>query len=352
MKKVEILSLFFVLFVLSIANASNLFTTSTPITPQSYQKMLGVGIDVNWVVFPKIMEAYKIARDRGINIPMLFKQRGFSHVRIRVKDAPLDSIQKDGLTLKQQLVMVIKDCLKAHLIPVITFTATKFRENPNPSTLNDALNFWKEVAMIFKNYPYVVSYDLIIETSGNISKNNSLLNEFYQKAVNEIRDVDKYRILFLSPNETSNPYLLPNLWYPKGDKYIMIEWHFYAAGPSKRNKSKIWTTGTNYEKNLILKKIEFAKKWCESHDLYSWNGAWMPTNFNHAKKPFKMPDGAPMGDYSLQEEIEFASFVSSSLNKEKIPFAINAGVKFFNYKDFKWYASTSKVIDAILTNGK
>ncbi len=352
MKRGIFLFALFALSVFSVASASSLFTTLTPISPQAYQKMLGVGIDVNWVVFPKIMEAYKVAHDKSIDIPLLFKQRGFSHVRVRVKDAPLYSVQKDGLTLKQQLVMVINDCLKAHLIPIITFTATKFRQNPNSATLNNALNFWKEVATIFKNYPYVVSYDLIIETSGNISKNNFLLNEFYQKAVNEIRSIDKYRILFLSPNGTSNPYLLPHLWYPKEDKYIMIEWHFYAAGPSKRNKSKLWTTGTDYEKSLILKKIGFAKEWCKSHGLYSWNGAWMPTNFNHAKKPFKMPDGAPMGDYSLQEEINFASFVSSSLNKEGIPFAINAGSKFFNYEDFKWYASTSKVIDAILRNAK
>ncbi|WP_051962939.1 glycoside hydrolase family 5 protein [Mesoaciditoga lauensis] len=321
---------------------------STPISPQAYQQMLGVGIDVNWAVFPKIMEAYKSARDQGVNIPLLFKKRGFSHVRIRVKDDSLDSLQKDNLTLKQQLVMVVNDCLEAHLIPVITFVATKFRENPNVQTMDDALKFWKEVATIFKNYPYVVSYDLIIETSGNISKHDDLLNKFYQKAVSEIRGIDKYRILFLSPNDTSNPYSLPKMWYPENDKYVMVEWHFYAAGPSKRNKSKLWTTGTDYEKNLILKKIKFAKKWCKFHGLYSWNGAWMPTNFNHAKNPAVMPDGAPMGDYSLQEEISFASFVSSSLKSAMIPYAINAGNKFFNYDDLEWYRSTAGVLNAVL----
>ncbi len=348
MRKLLILSLLIVLLIFSIVMAADIFSTSEPIAPKDYQKLLGSGIDVNWVIFSKYMSIYKSCHDKNLSLPLLFKQRGFTNLRIRVADVPLNSVQKDGLTLMQQLKMVVNDCIKAKIFPIITFGATEFRKNPNSTTLKRSLTFWKDVATEFKSYPYAISYDLIIETSGNISKHGDLLNEFYQKAILEIRNIDKYRIIFITPNDTSNPYSLPKLWYPKNDKYTMIEWHFYASGPSKRNKTKLWTTGTDYEKNLILKKIKFAKNWCEKNGMYCYNGAWMPTNFNHAKHPFKMTDCAPMGDYSLDQEINFAKFVSSSLKANNIPFSINAGSKFFNYDNLKWYSSVSSVLNAIL----
>jgi endoglucanase len=96
--------------------------------------------------------------------------------------------------------MIVYDCLNAKIVPIITFSASDFRENPDAQTLQRNVNFWKDVATEFKNYPYVLSYDLIIESSRNISQHDDMLNEFYKSDITDIRKIDKFRILFITPN--------------------------------------------------------------------------------------------------------------------------------------------------------
>lgn len=95
----------------------------------------------------------------------------------------------------------------------------------------------------------------------------------------------------------------------------MAEWHFYASGPSKTNKEKLWTTGTEKEKQIIIDKINLELDWQKKTGIPTWVGAWMPGNYN---------DG---NDYSVEEQAVFAKFVSSELEKAKIPFAVNNTVK-------------------------
>ncbi len=324
--------------------------TGKPILPREYQSMLKVGIDVDWVNFSRLAIEYQKYHDEGVNVPKSFKEIGFDHVRIRIKDEPLSTFdEKTGETLLEELKNVVNDCLKADIIPVLTCDASRFREHPSLKTLNETVEWWKNIAQNFKSYSYLLSYDLIIETSGKISGDYQLLNSFYKKVIPIIRKVDKYRMIFISPADVSNPYELPKLWYPQNDKFVMIEWHFYAAGPSKTNKKKLWTTGTSHEKNLILDKINFAKNWCEKHKLYGWVGAWMPTNYNKINVDKSFYDGAPAGGYyTLQEEIHFASFMSKSLKNAHIPFAINADTKFFDLAKLKWYNSAREILNAIL----
>jgi hypothetical protein len=52
--------IFFVsILIFSIALSADTYLDSNPITPQNYQKLLEAGIDVNWVIFNKVMSAYK-----------------------------------------------------------------------------------------------------------------------------------------------------------------------------------------------------------------------------------------------------------------------------------------------------
>ncbi|KGG79391.1 hypothetical protein Y919_12475 [Caloranaerobacter azorensis H53214] len=69
----------------------------------------------------------------------------------------------------------------------------------------------------------------------------------------------------------------------------MAEWHFYASGPSKTNKRKLWTIGTEEEKQLITNKINIALEWQKNAGIPTWVGAWLPSNYN---------DG---NDYSISE---------------------------------------------------
>jgi len=341
---------FLVFDILAILFTTKLvFCANFPITPRQYQAMLNVGIDVNWLNFNKFTIAYQKAHNKGINIALLFKKRGFSHVRIRIKNKLSYLYKKLNTNLLYELKNVINDCLKAKIIPILTYDALDFRKHPNMQTLNETLKWWKNLAKALKDYPYILSYDLIIETSGKIKKHNDLLNLFYKRTITALRKIDRNRIIFITPNHISNPYYLPKLYYPKHDRFLMIEWHFYAAGPSKTNKKKLWTTGSPYEKSLISKKIVFAYNWCKKRGLYDWVGAWMPTNYNKVNKNRMFYDSAPAGGYySLKNEIKFASFISESLKKERIPYAVNADDKFFNIDTLKWYDSVKNVVDAII----
>ena len=314
-----------------------------PIKPAEYQKMMGVGIDVDWAMFKRVRKAFLKAYENGISVPKMFKDRGFSHVRIRAND----DVLKDPEAMRA-LKISVDESLKAGLLPVIAYSASDFMENPSKKTLEEAVNWWKKIAEIFKGYPYYLSYDLIIETNKNIRRHNDLLNEFYERVIPEIRKIDPYRIIFVTPNDVSNPCYLKYLKFPK-DPYIMIQWHFYASGPSKKNPKKLWTTGTKEEKKLITDKIECALSWAKKMGMLTWVGAWMPSNYNKSHKNRKFPDGAPAGgDYSLDEIINFASFMSHALKSHGVPYAINADTKFFDIEHLRWYKSVSKVLDVIL----
>jgi len=320
-------------------------STKQPLSPLSYQKMLRVGMDVDWC---KTKEGRLYARkshQAGINVPKLFKQRGFSHVRIRIKD----SVLKDP-TLLQEIKDMVDDAIEVGIMPIIAYQASSFKDNPDSdNVLNGVVSWWQKVAQTFKNYPYSVSYDLIIETTKKIKKRNDRLNLLYAKATKAIRDIDSKRIIIVAPNKISNPYLLDKLVVPKPTDYMMVEWHFYAAGPKKHNRKKQWTTGTAREKRLITDKIDYAYNWSKKHHIPTWVGAWMANNYNEKNRNKTFPDGAPAGgEYTIAEQKRFASFVRNALVEKGIPYAVNSDTKYFNRKTNKWYGSVSEVLDVIL----
>ncbi len=275
----------FIVIAIFLAAASPLssqlaFGENDPITPEEYQKMLGVGMDVSWAQFKKEITKY------NENMVKDYKKEGFSTIRIRVND---DVPAEEKIPIINRIV---NDCLNNGLIPIIAFSAETFKENPTEENLENVVNWWGTIAEHFKDYPYLLSYDLIIETTGNINEHTDILNECYEKAVSRIREIDPYRIIFITPPNVSNPFYLPVLRIPsKANGYIMAEWHFYAGGPSKKNTSKLWTTGTPYEKLLILDKINAALTWQEHTGIRTWVGAWMPGNYNHGN------------NYSVSEQV-------------------------------------------------
>lgn len=185
------------------------------------------------------------------------------------------------------------------------------------------------IAKTFKNYPYNnLSYNLIIEPGKNLSKwklkNNWILNDFYKKVYNKIRNIDKYRILIWGPNRLSNPFYLPRTWYPDNDKYIIAEWHMYAAGPK-----------SDY-KEMIPEKTLFAYNWSKKHHIPTWVGAWMPGNYNHGN------------NYTINKQIQFSKYMIYYLKQYNIPFAINADQQFYNIKKKKWRKDRMSLLKTII----
>ncbi len=294
------------------------------ILPKNYAGMLGKGIDVIWAETKKGIETYssKMVKD--------FKDAGFSHIRIRVKDQPAPD-------LLAHIEKVTKECLANNLVPIIAYHGGAFEEKPTMENLNKSVEWWAAVASYFKNQSLKVSFDLIIEVTDALNKEKDMLNIFYEKAVSAIRKTNPTRIIFISPVVRSAPEYLKDLKIPKeSNGFVMAEWHFYASGPDKLNENKKWTSGTEAEKELIRAKIKIALEWQTKTGIYTWVGAWMAGNYNKGD------------DYSVAEQIVFANFVTCELTKHNIPFAINADHKYYDAKNETWYKNLKPVLDEII----
>jgi len=353
MKNIIGIILFF--FLLQGCNNTNIGSGSennnSPVQPYEYQALLKTGMDVDWVKTGAGRIAAQNSHDNGVNVPAIFKERGLNHVRIRVTENILDdSTDLTGKTLMQELTNVVDDCIDASLIPVIAYQAKPFKLNPtDDDVLYDVVEWWIAVAKHFKDYPYTVAYDLIIETTNEVKKHNDRLNLLYEELAREIHNIDPKRILIVAPNKISSPYELENLVVPLPHDYMMVEWHFYAAGPSKSNPKKLWTTGTDEEKTLIWDRITTAQNWSEANNIPVWVGAWRANRYPKDGSNKTLYDGAPGGgEYDVDEQLIIASFISDALQSKKIPYAVNSDTKFFNRDTNEWYESMSDVLDAMI----
>ena len=346
-------SLFLPLAIAALLSWSGAEAGTTPIFPEAYQSSLRVGIDVDWAKTPKGRVAAQRSHKAGINVPELFRKRGFDHVRIRIKESVLDK-KPNPLThmrLIDELKVLVDDCFKAGITPIIAYRLDAYKADPMSDTkLSGAVAWWQEVARTFKKYPYRLAYDLVIEPAKKIKKHNERLNLYYAKATAAIHAIDPNRIVIVAANKISNPYELVHLVVPKPTTYMMAEWHFYAAGPKRDNPKKQWTTGTAFEKQLITDKIRAAKSWSARMGIPTWVGAWMPNNYNKkGTRSRRTTDGAPDGgDHTVSEQLAFAAFMSRSLQQAGIPFAINSDTKYFDREHNRWYPSRKALLDTIL----
>ncbi len=307
-----------------------------PISPLKYQKMLGVGINVDWMNFRKVNYYYFHWRSKGVNIPSIFKEKGFSNVRIRVNE----DVTSNGTALAE-LDDIVKDCLKAGIIPIISYTADELRSNPDdPEAIQRFIDWWTTVAKHFRGTSYLLSYDLITETSGNIKDKEESLNLIYSRTIKAIREIDPYRIIFVTPANVSRPFALKYLELPN-DPYLMVEWHIYAGGPKSQSGSEI------YDNRYVLDAIGVAMNWSKEHNVPTWMGAWRANRYPKKIREY-YPDGAPKGIYPLDKVMEFAEFISKSLQRYGIPYDINSDNKFFDIERLRWYPSQEKLLNVIL----
>ena len=154
-----------------------------------------------------------------------------------------------------------------------------------------------------------------------------------------IRQTNPDRIIMMSPRLRSNPAYLSELQVPsQANGYLMTEWHFYAAGPSKTNEKKLWTTGTAAEKQLVLDQIQMALDWQTQTGIPTWVGAWMTGNYN---------DG---DDYTLSEQMTFAAFLCDNLDAAGIPFAVNSDTKFYDRQSGQWVTEMEPLRDLIFSS--
>lgn len=321
MKEIKLTMLAALLFCFAAMNAQ-----PSSITPTDYQKMLGRGLDADWW---GRSEKNKQGDYTELAVAK-FARQGVQHIRIRMHHYNVTA--QDLGRLKKQIAA----CHHNGLVPVIAFSAKPYKENPTSAEHEKVVKWWRKMAEALKDEASDVSFDLIIEPSHKLKKNPDELNSLYDHCVTAIRETNPHRIIFIAPQNLSHPEGLQNLVIPQdGNGFIMAEWHFYAAGPDKSNPKKLWTTGTDTEKQLIRERIEIARQWQEITGIRTWVGAWMPGNYNKGNH------------YTVEEQVIFADFMCRELEKAGIPFAINADKIFYDYATDQWKEAYIPLMDKI-----
>ena len=299
------------------------------IPAMEYQKMLGVGINVDWMKYPWVNCYYFHWRSLGIRVPRYFREAGFTNVRIRVG---IDVTTNHTALI--QLGMIVNDTLETGLIPVIAYTARDLRVNPESIQAQEHfLNWWLTIAEYFKHYPYTLSYDLLIESSGKVKDHPEILNKLYQELIKEIRSMDPHRIIIVTPPGRSSPLLLDELNITN-DGYIMAEWHIYAGGPR----------GCSYNMTYIEESIQAALTWSRRTGIPTWMGAWRPNDY--PKPSGKNP--RPLCPISLEEN--FTATMVAQLTRANIPYDVNSDTRFFNIANLTRYSSQERILEIIVNH--
>jgi hypothetical protein len=304
--------------------AFNLQAIDNPIAPKDMQKQLGHGFDVSWAEFSSKIQGY------GVDEVLAMKAMGFQTARIRTA-LPADS------ALFSYLDRCINDCLNNGIIPIIAHNANAFEQNPSVSNLQSDVQWWDTIAKRYQDYSHKLLFNINIEWSDSAGKDSGIVNNYYRAITPVIRKTNPTRILIFSPIKLSAPEYLNNMSIPtSAGNYVIAEWHFYAAGPSKDSTNKkYWTTGTSAQRKLITDEIKYAINWQTSTGVPTWVGAWMAGNYN---------DG---NDYSAAEQTVFASYMRHVLDSCKVPWAINTIDKFYDYTNNCWLDSMKPVLKAL-----
>lgn len=289
-------------------------------------------MDVDWLKTSVGQEFYFAAKAKGISVPKVLKDRGFSSARIRIKDYDLTTLLPD-------IVTVVGDCLAADLTPVVAFQGQNFKDSPNDVTRAEMIAWWKAVATALRDFPERVLLNLLIETTDNVRNNPGALNLFYSECRSEIYAISPDRVLIVPPAGISSPSQLVNLQVPPG---CFAEAHFYAAGFTPDPTAlKPWTTGTDKEKAPIRKNIEDMKVWQALKGIPVWVGAIMLGNFDDNGN---LPSTS---HYSIADQVAIATFVCGELRKAMIPFAVNADQHYMDRETSQWIEELQPVLTAI-----
>jgi hypothetical protein len=300
--------------------------------PVNYAGSLTWGCDVDWLKIDRSYYAYVNAKSIGISFPELFLDRGFDHVRLRVRDYDLTG-------LLPKIVEVVNDCLIAGLTPILAFQGERFKMNPSPETQAEMVEWWRMIAYAFQFHRDRLSFNILIETTDAVRNNPQALNDLYAAVVPVIHEITPDRICIVCPCAISAPERLDDLIVPEG---CFVEAHWYAAGPSKLQKNKLWTVGTLEEKQLFQNKVDLVTAWRAKMHIPVWVGAMMFSDFNQDDDTDNLTSS-----YSHREQAEFANFASKVLHAANIPAAFNSDTKFFNSDSNEWRFEQKIVLDEV-----
>ena len=316
---------------------------SQPVSPADYQKVIKQGFATNY-----FKDRNSPARKyRAQNIQDIY-DKGFRNVRLRTKaDLPYITPPYDDDNFElflTRLSEVVDRCIEVGVAPIICWEHHEAEANATEEERQNYLNWWGKVAKKLKDKNYFLSFNLFTELGVDICKdacqdslrvNTEKYNNWTAEVVRTIRASggnNAERILILgAPKKTSDDLDVIERSIYENDPYMMIEWHFYAAGPNKRNLTnglreslRYWSgNGSTAQRQNLKNFIQKAKDFTSSSGLRSYFGAWMPRDNIEAA-------------LNQEEVINFAHYFVSELKKEEIPWSLNVLDNYYETRKSRW----------------
>ena len=310
-------------------------------TPTEFFAPLDVGVDVDFCKTNPGRTGYWKAVDRGVSVPKMFKDKGFDHLRIRIKDYDLSTFnERTSRTLLQEIAGVAIETARAGMKAIVAFQGERFKLAPGPATIEEVASWWSVLAYQFKGLSLdSIAFNLIIETTGVIP--DAQLNSLYDRCYKVIQALAPGRICIVCPNRISNPERWPDLIVP--GPYCAVECHQFAAGPSRTEKARLWTTGTETEKVPIIAKLDKMAAYAKATGIPVWFGAVMAGDYNS-------DDGSDLTcSYSVAEQAYFADWIMIESRNRGIPVAWNSDTKMFDLETCTWIESQAPIVSAMLS---
>jgi len=313
---------------------------------------LGTGINVDWCkTTPGITWAKHWAK-YGLSVPMIFKERGFDHVRIRIKD---DATPE----LLEHLDNLISQCCACSLQPIVAYQAKEFKLNPyHTSTRKKVVDWWSAIAEKLDRYAARVSFNFVIETTDTVKSSPLALNTLYQEINDAIRPMCGRRLHIICPTGICAPEALHLLEIPtrgaRTDRNFIAESHWYAAGPQPSGP-KSWGNGeegtpTAEEVQRLRDKAELAAKWAHDNSTPVYMGAWMNGDFDNAVVAGNQyHDGGPMSlNFSVEQRKDFTRHMKRALSKNGLrAHAVNSDTKYYDRTTNHWYETQSGILNTL-----
>jgi hypothetical protein len=294
-----------------------------PLTAALYAQQLGVGMDVDWARTERGIREFDplVVRD--------FQARGLRHVRIRVAGEPSEA-------RLIHLRKLVEACEQYGVIPIITYQADAWKNDPKADNEKEVVNWWIAVANYFGQSSPLLGFDLVYEPADKLNHNLASLNRVYEKTIKAVHGIDPQRMIFIAPRLRAAPEDLPNLKLPvHSQNYVLAEWHIFPWGPVKINGKYPWTSGTAAEKAAIHARISAALRWQQKTGHSSWVGGWTV--------------GETIKSTPTASQLAFATFMACELQKAKIPYAINADNQFYDGEEGAWRPAFEPLLHTMIT---
>src|SRR5690606_15029236 len=204
---------------------------------------------------------------------------GFKHVRVPIRwDTPERSLSSPPYTINSTFLERIQEVVDAALDNDLLIIMNMHHHDAlfeDPSGGKERfLSQWEQIASYFKDYPDNLLFEVLNEPHGNLTP--SLWNEFFQDALDVIRETNPTRVVLMGVAEFGGLGGISKLVIPEDD-YIILSPHYYNPftfthqGAEWSEGSDAWLgtqwLDTEMDREAVESDFRYALEFSETYNI-------------------------------------------------------------------------------------